>query len=230
MPPMSDVRVVESSQQLASLAAGLLADWCARAVAARGRCHLALAGGTTPRPVYALLAGPPLRDRVDWTRVEFYFGDERKVPQDHLDSNFRMACETLLDPLGMDPARVHRMEVERADAAARYEALLPERLDVLVLGIGADGHTASLFPGDPAVLETERRVLAVTGPKPPPERLTITAPVIRAARRRLVLASGRAKARAIQRALHDDPDPLSTPAVLARQGVWLLTADAVVEG
>lgn len=183
----------------------------------------ALAGGSTPAPVYLALAA---RDRVPWARIEIFFGDERAVPPDHPESNFRMARETLLEPLGLSDDRVHRMEAGRTDrdrAADEYAGLLPERLDVLLLGVGTDGHTASLFPGGPALRETERLVVPVD---PPGEggmaRLTVTPPVLAAAAHVLVLARGRDKAGAVARALEGAWAPQECPAQLARDGMWLL--------
>jgi 6-phosphogluconolactonase len=115
---------------------------------------------------------------------------------------------------------------DREAAARAYEALLPDSIDVLVLGIGEDGHTASLFPGAASLREAERRVLAVVGPKPPPERLTITPPVILAARHRIVLASGAGKADAIARALEGPWDPDTTPIQLAKRGAWFVDPPA----
>jgi 6-phosphogluconolactonase len=187
---------------------------------------LALAGGSTPRALHERLALAP---ELPWGRVAIYFGDERCVPPDHQDSNYRMARESLLDRAPIDPARVHRMRGEwpdRVAAARAYEAELPEALDVLVLGIGEDGHTASLFPGAAALSEVERRVLPVTGPKPPPERLTITPRVIAAARHVVVLASGSAKREPVARAIEGDSNPLATPAELARQALWIVDRDA----
>ena len=187
---------------------------------------LALAGGSTPRALHAELA---LLPDLPWDRVAIYFGDERCVPPDHRDSNYRMARESLLDRVPIDPARVHRMRGESLDrdAAARdYEAKLPAALDVLVLGIGEDGHTASLFPGAPSLSEVERRVLPVIGPKPPPERLTITPAVIAAARHVVVLASGRGKCEPVARAIEGTSSPLETPAQLARDALWILDQDA----
>jgi 6-phosphogluconolactonase len=162
---------------------------------------------------------------VDWSRVSVYFGDERCVPPDHPDSNYRMARESLLSRVPIAEANVHRMlgELADRDAAARaYAELLPASLDVIVLGIGEDGHTASLFPGSPALDERARPVLPVIGPKPPPERLTLTPPALERARHILVLASGAGKAEAVARALEGALDPRGTPAQLARSGSWLL--------
>jgi len=134
--------------------------------------------------------------------------------------------EALLTHVAIPEARVHRIEGERRDldaAAAAYGQELPAALDVLVLGLGTDGHTASLFPGSPAVLERRRRVMVVESPKPPRQRITITPPVIAAARQVVVLVTGRDKAPAVARALDGDaPSPSEIPAVLARHGVWFL--------
>jgi 6-phosphogluconolactonase len=140
-----------------------------------------------------------------------------------------MARETLLDVVPAAPGRVHRMECERTDrdAAVRaYEALLPERLDLLVLGLGPDGHIASLFPRSPTLTESRRRILAVTAPKPPPERLTITPLVIRAARLTIGLVAGAGKSEALARALDGPDDPDQTPGRLARDGLWIVDTAA----
>ncbi|MGH7719617.1 MAG: 6-phosphogluconolactonase, partial [Gemmatimonadaceae bacterium] len=140
-------------------AATMIVDFIAGAIRRRGHCALALTGGATPRPVYARMAVPPLAERIEWDHVTVYFGDERCVPPDHPESNYRMAHEVLLQRVPVPGASVHRMEGERADrdAAARdYGRLLPDRLDVLLLGMGADGHTASLFPHSPALAERAR--------------------------------------------------------------------------
>jgi 6-phosphogluconolactonase len=211
-----------------SLAARRIAAEIRRVLGSRDRCTLALSGGETPRPVYQHLAAE-LPERESWDRIEVYFADERCVPPDDPASNYRMARQTLLDLLPAAPARVHRMEGERSDrdAAARaYEALLPNRLDLLVLGLGSDGHIASLFPRSPSLAESRRRVLAITAPKPPPERLTLTPPVVRAARLTIGLVAGEAKAEALARVLDGPDDPDQTPGRLARDGLWILDTAA----
>lgn len=223
--------VVEPTAALPRRAAAWLAQTMADVLVARGHCAVALSGGTTPRPVYAALAAPDLAGRIDWNRVDVYFGDERAVPRDHPDSNFHMAMEVLLTRVAIPAARVHRMEGERRDldaAAAAYDRQLPAALDVLVLGMGPDGHTASLFPGSPALAEQQRRVVVVESPKPPRRRLTITPPVIAAARHVAVLVTGKEKATAVARALESDAPPSASeiPAVLARHGVWFLDPPA----
>ncbi len=217
--------IVEDPAALAPRAAVWLAETVADAIAAHGRCAIGLAGGSTPVPVYAELAAPGLARRIDWSRVDAYFGDERAVPPNHPDSNYRRASAVLLSHVPIPAAQIHRMEGERSDleaAAADYERLLPPALDVLLLGMGPDGHTASLFPGAPALGERERLVVVVTSPKPPPLRLTITPPVIAAARRVAVLATGKEKASAAARALEGPATPQEIPARLVRHGVWFL--------
>jgi 6-phosphogluconolactonase len=195
-------------------------DWIVQAVQAAVRerdiCHLMLAGGGTPLPVYRTLA----QTGLPWNRLFLYFGDERCVPPDHPDSNYRAIMQALFPAGAPEGLQIHRMrgEDDPASAASAYAALLPARIDVLLLGTGEDGHTASLFPGSPALAETERLVLPVIGSKPPPQRLTITPPVIRAAGKILVMIAGAGKAVAVQRAL----DKGDLPVALAQQGDWLL--------
>jgi 6-phosphogluconolactonase len=225
---MAPELVVLDPAAFGSLAAQRLAAEIRRVLRSRDHCPLALSGGETPRPVYRCLAAE-LPERESWSRAEIYFADERCVPPDDPASNYRMAREALLDLLPAAAAPVHRMEGERSDrdAAARaYEALLPERLDLLVLGLGADGHIASLFPRSPSLAESHRRVLAVTTAKPPPERLTITPPVIRAARLTIGLVSGAAKAEALARVMDGPDDPDEAPGRLARDGLWIVDTAA----
>jgi 6-phosphogluconolactonase len=211
-PPL--VQVYPSADALTGAAAEAVAGAARAAVAARGRFTVALAGGGTPRPVYELLA-TAYRDAVDWSRVEVFFGDERCVPPDHESSNYRMAHRTLLAcvPAG----RVHRMRGERAaaDAAARYDAELRDAVgaepdgatfDLVLLGVGADGHTASLFPGAAALDEVERWAVAVQAPDDAPvrDRVTLTFPALDAARHTLVLCAGAAKHHVVH-AVRTDP-------------------------
>ncbi len=214
-------RIVCDSNELPGRAAARIALELTSALGARGRASLALAGGTTPKATYEALAILPL----DWSNIDVFFGDERCVPPDHSDSNYRMAKAALFDRIAISAERIHRMQGELGDrdAAARaYERELPAALDVVVLGIGEDAHTASLFPGAAALSEQVRLVLPVIGPKPPPERLTLTPPALRAARLCLMLASGAGKAESVRRALVDPIDISAVPSQLARQGVWFL--------
>ena len=227
MPIQPERVLVESHESLPHRAAAWIADSIGRAIQQNGTCSIALSGGSTPRAVYAELAAS-FRD-LPWASVQIYFGDERAVPPTDADSNYAMARDALLSRVALPPANVHRMEGERADldAAARdYERVLPAALDILLLGIGPDGHTASLFPGAPALDERARRVVPSNSPFPPPRRLTITPPVIAAARRILVIAEGAAKAGIVRRALDGPRDPHSLPVQLALGGTWLLDRDA----
>ena len=210
------------SESLAREAAAWMARSLQDALAARPRASLALSGGGTPGPAYQALA----EAKLPWERVDIFFVDERFVPPDHADSNYRMVEDTLLKPLRLPSSQVFRMQGEREDrdAAARdYEATLPPVLDVVLLGMGSDGHTASLFPGHPALEERERRVLAVVGPKPPPWRMTLTLPVLLSARAVLNLVAGAAKADAVRRALARD---VSLPAARVTNTQWMLDPTA----
>ena len=210
------------SNQLAARAAERVAEALKKAISADSSASLALAGGSTPRAAYEALAKIP---GIDWSKVSVYFGDERAVPPTHPDSNFAMAQASLFTRVPIPAANIHRMMAEDAnqDAAARaYDALLPARISLMILGIGEDGHTASLFPGSPALNERSRRVLPVIGPKPPPQRLTVTAPVIEAAQLCIMIANGAGKAEPVRRALKDALDIQTTPSGLARNGLWLL--------
>ena len=172
-------------------------------IAERGLFRLALSGGNTPRAVHAQLVrlGPDL----DWSRLQITFGDERCVPPDHADSNFLMAKESLLDPVAIPAGNVFRIrgEIDPAAAAQEYEEKLaavavrfgePRYVhDLILLGLGEDGHTASLFPSSPALDETVRNVIPATGPKPPPQRITMTFPLLNAARHACFLVTGAAK-------------------------------------
>lgn len=215
--------MVEDAAALAERAARWIADALRLAVAARGAFHVALAGGGTPRATHERLAAIP---GLPWRAVHVWFGDERAVPPEHADSNYRMARESLLARAPIPAAQVHRMEAERpdAEAAARaYDRALPVALDLVILGMGEDGHTASLFPGHAAVEERERRVVVVDGaPKPPPRRLTLTPPAIGGARARLVLGAGAGKADMLAAALDGPVDPRRLPVQLAREGTWIV--------
>jgi 6-phosphogluconolactonase len=187
---VSEFTVLETPEDVAAAGATAIAQ-----ALQEGSRTLVLAGGTTPGRCYQLLADL----EVEWGRVTVLFGDERCVPPDHPDSNYRMARETLLDKVA--PATVHRMPAELGpeEGANEYssivESLMP--LDVVILGIGEDGHTASLFPGHP-VLEAKGWVAGVrNSPKPPPERVTLTMAALQGARQVIILATGAGKAKAV---------------------------------
>lgn len=189
---------------------------------------LALSGGSTPQPVHARLATLPL----PWERITVFFVDERAVPPDDPQSNYGAARAALLDHV---PASVLRMrgELPAEEAAAEYERLLPARFDVVLLGLGADGHTASLFPGDPSLDERERLVVAARAPVPPVERITLTLPALARAERMLFLVSGAGKAAAVAAVAASRPLPgASAPPPASRvaprtgEPLWLLDAAA----
>lgn len=230
------VRVAPDAEALALLAAGEIAARIRAAAGVRGRCDLALAGGRTPRRAYALLAAGSLRDQVPWSLVHAFFGDERHVPPDHPESNYRMAREALLDHVPIPAAQVHRVRAEGVDAEAvarDYEADLREalglapgalpRLDLVLLGMGADGHVASLFPGDPSLGEARRLVCTSQVPRQRDRRITLTFPVLDAAAAVLLLVSGADKAERVAEVLEGRAPAL--PAARLRptgELVWLL--------
>jgi 6-phosphogluconolactonase len=218
---------------LAKAVAARLVTRLVDAVAAAGQAHLVLTGGGIGTAVLVELAAAPARDAVDWRQVDFWWGDERFVPAGHPDRNETGARSALLDRINLDPARVHPMPGpdgpdgdDPEAAAARYAGWLaaaarPEdhgpvpSFDVLILGIGPEGHVASLFPGMPAVYDN-RPVVAVRGsPKPPPIRISLTFPSIQAAREVWILASGEEKAGAVALALSGS-GPVQLPAAGAR--------------
>jgi 6-phosphogluconolactonase len=200
--------------------------------------RIALSGGSTPRRMHQLLAEMPA---IDWSRVHIYFGDERSVGPDDEQSNYRMAQETLLDSVAIPPAQVHRMRGEDAPdvAAEDYEIVLVDtfelrfaempRFDLIILGMGADGHTASLFPGTAALDERLAMVVANEVPQLDTTRITLTYPVLNAARAVLFLAAGADKADAIGR-IFGPNDTDRPPAAFVRptEGdlVWMLDAAA----
>lgn len=219
----SRVTIVEA-ERIPEVGASMVEELLRDAIDRRGKASLAVAGGHTPEPMYRRLAELPL----GWERVNLFFGDERAVPPDDPRSNFRMVRAALLDWLPIPPLAVHRMQAERDDlerAAEAYAALLPDQLDLVLLGIGEDGHTASLFPGSPILDERRRRVVPAMAPSPP-NRLTITPPVIAAARQTLVIAVGAGKTVPVRRALSEDVSVSECPARLARPGRWLLDRQA----
>jgi 6-phosphogluconolactonase len=228
-----DLHVFESPAALAEAAAAAIASSAAERLAHERDFRIALSGGRTPVAAYRLLGAGLVRPAVDWSRARFFFADERAAPPTEPESNYWEARKLWFEPRGVPPGRVHRMKAEAPDlesAAREYESVLSEPLDLLVLGIGEDGHTASLFPGSRWIEERERRAVPVLdSPKPPPRRLTITPRVIEEARKVLMLASGRAKSRAVAEALAERGDASRVPARLARDRLWYVDADAAAD-
>lgn len=233
-----DVTVLPDPAALANAAAERVAAALSNALNGRALAHVALAGGSTPRAVNALLAADPLRSTVDWSRVVFWFGDERCVPPDDDESNYKMNRQTLLEPLGIPDAQVRRMrgEDEPHAAADAYDALLLAQLgdlpqfDLIQLGMGPDGHTASLFPGTLETIDPERRCVANYVPKFERWRLTLTLRTINAAREVMITAGGAEKADALRAVLDGPEQPSLYPsqAVRPTDGAlyWLVDAAA----
>jgi 6-phosphogluconolactonase len=234
MTARPQLHVAEDLEGLSRAAADYIAQRLA-ASAARGRCTVALAGGSTPRRTYELLARPPHRDAVPWAALRVFWGDERCVPPDHPDSNYRLAHETLLTHVPIPREQVHRVPTEQGPApivAALYERTLRTAFalevdevpvfDLILLGMGADGHTASLFPDTPALEETQRLVVPNQIAYLPHERVTLTFPVLNAARAVAFLVAGADKAPKVPAALRGDP---AVPAGRVRpreELVWFL--------
>ncbi|MFG3286835.1 6-phosphogluconolactonase [Streptomyces sp. NPDC048111] len=235
---------------MAEAAAARLITRVVDAQAARGTASVVLTGGRNGNGLLAALASSPARDAIDWSRLDLWWGDERFLPEGDAERNDTQAREALLDAVPLDPERVHAMPVSGgaygndADAAAAaYAAELAEAagpedhgpvptFDVLMLGVGPDTHVASLFPELPAVRETERTVVGVHGaPKPPPTRISLTLPAIRAAREVWLLAAGEDKAHAAKLALSGAGE-IQAPAAGAygrARTLWLLDAAAASE-
>src|SRR5947209_8180345 len=234
------IRVVADAEAVSRTAAEDFVRLAREAIGARGQFVVALSGGSTPKRLFQILAEPPFRDQVDWSRVELFWGDERSLPPDHNDSNFHMATEALLKKVPVPATRVHRLQADRADrdAAARdYQVEIarvfhvdadgpPPRFDLVLLGMGPDGHTASLFPQTAALKETKRWVVANYVPKFTTHRLTLTAPVLNAAANVYFLAAGADKTGMLADVVEGKPDPDRLPSQMVRPTsgnlVWLV--------
>jgi 6-phosphogluconolactonase len=227
---------------LAETAAHLIVDAATEAVRERGRFLLCLAGGETPRETYRCLALPAFSERMRWDQTWIFFGDERAVPPDHPDSNYRMANAALLSKVPVPSAQVARIRGEAEDsevAAADYTRVIAEAFgsrrgelpsfDLILLGMGVDGHTASLFPGSPVLKEVFRPVAAVHAAAAAiPERLTFTFPLINAAARVMFLVAGSEKAKVVKAVMTDSGSSLPASMVRPTNGrlTWLLDRPA----
>lgn len=244
-PAEPRVVVLPDVAALNDAVAGAIVESARESLLLRGRFTIALSGGETPRPVYKLIAGRHARD-VDWSRVEVFFGDERCVPPDDDRSNYGMARDTLLSRVPIPPGQAYPMFAPGetpAEAAVRYDALLrgafpalnaadPPTFDLALQGIGPDGHTASLFPGDASLGEMSRWAIAVQAPAafPVRDRITLTTRALNRARRVLFIVAGASKRDVVARVLRSDrADAPDLPAALLR-GLeatdWFLDADA----
>lgn len=227
--PTPDDLVQAAARECVAVAQSNIAD--------RNRCTIALAGGSTPRALYQLLAADGWRERIDWAKTHIFFGDERAVPPNDERSNYRMARLALLDHIPIPADHIHRMRADETDleaAADDYNQQLRDLqapLDLILLGMGNDGHTASLFPHTPVLQEQTRWCVAtdIASHEPHVRRLTLTYPALNAARNIFILATGDGKAERLQAVLHGPRDPLSMPIQgLQPQGrlVWMLDAAA----
>jgi 6-phosphogluconolactonase len=206
-----------------TMAAGLIQNSINNVLAEQGKCSVMLTGGRSAARLYKTWRD--LHAFQQKTGVSFYFGDERCVPPDNAESNYSMAMQTLFSHGVPAGCSVFRMEAEATDqeaAAQRYADLLPDSIDVLLLGVGGDGHIASLFPNSAALQERKLWVIPITGPKPPFERLTITPPVIAQAKSIFVLATGNAKAKVLSKARQAPSNFVELPACLVLSATWLL--------
>jgi 6-phosphogluconolactonase len=234
---MRSLEVLPDRPSLMRAAAEHVVEVAAQAAQRRGRCAVALSGGSTPADLYALLATESFAPRIDWTRLQVFWGDERCVPPEHEHSNYRMARETLLAKVPVPPANVHRIRGEDAPklAAVGYEELLRRTLgatgfDLVLLGMGDNGHTASIFPGLPAVTEPSRWVVAQYVEVVGMWRITLTPAVINAADHVTFLVAGAEKAERLREVLEgpEQIEVLPSQAIRPTRGVlrWLIDAAA----
>jgi len=243
-PPRFEVRILPDAREAARAAAREVAASAADALGDRGVFRIALSGGSTPRELFRILARRPIREEIDWSRTRFFFVDERCVAPWSPRSNYRLAKERLIDPLGIPKRCVFRMrgEDEPRRAARAYEELLTRefgsagrtpRFDFVLLGLGADGHTASLFPGTRALDEKTKPVAPNCVPGLREWRLTLTFPVLNAARRVVFLVSGEEKRRAVSTILGKKRGWRDLPASLVKPNrgslIWILDAGAAAD-
>ena len=236
---MVELHVLDDKEKAAQAAAELVASLAEESVTSQGHFAIALSGGSTPRLLYQILASHAYRECIMWNNWHVFWGDERCVPPDHVDSNYRTAREALLDQVPIPSARIHRMrgEIAPQKAAEEYEAVVREAsqtptpsFDLILLGMGEDGHTASLFPGTQALQEVRRLVVANWAPRLQAYRITFTLPLINAARAVVFLVADESKAEVLRRVLEPKPDEPALPTALVRptSGAlhWFLTRAA----
>jgi 6-phosphogluconolactonase len=242
--PRTELRQFADLEELSEAGADEFCRIACQAIAESRRAVITLSGGSTPRRLYELLTTDRYRHRVAWDRVEFFWGDERAVPPDDRDSNFRMADDVLLEPLAIPSAHIHRIEGERNDLnAAAYEREIarlfgvlpdgpPPAFDLVLLGIGADGHTASLFPGTDVSVESTRWVVPQYAPAIAANRVTMTPRLLNAAQHVMFLVAGTEKADALAQVLEGVRDPQRLPAQMIEptSGVLMWFVDRAAAG
>lgn len=236
------IKVCKDKEALGHAAAAVFARQAQSAVAARGRCSVLLAGGDTPRRTYELLALEPFRRQIPWPQVHFFWGDERCVPANDPSSNALMAHRTFLDSLQLSPEQLHPIRCDRLPdrAAEHYEAELrrffggqPPRFDLVFLGLGEDGHTASLLPGSEALQEAARWTAVTRRANEPFSRITVTAPLINQAALVVFLVQGRSKAHVLKSILEGTGPPPYPARLIKPLGgdlYWLVDREAAGEG
>lgn len=237
---MPTVRVFETAEEVAWAAAEMFVEIATEATARNGRFSIALAGGNTPRRMYELLATDDFRNRLNWTAIHLFFGDERCVAHDHPESNYRMVNESLISRIDIPLSNIHPINGvgDPTANAALYETELRNffgnsstpKLDLVLLGLGEDGHTASLFPDSAALAVTEKWVVANWVDKLQTFRITLTAPAINGAVSVIFLVSGANKARAAKAVLNGPQQPANLPAQFIKPETgsvtWLLDSEA----
>ncbi|HLJ34126.1 MAG TPA: 6-phosphogluconolactonase [Ktedonobacteraceae bacterium] len=235
------IALYSDTDALSRDAAQYIVRLATESIVSHGRFTIALSGGTTPRKLYGMLGDEPYRSQIDWTLVDIFWSDERCVPPDSEDSNYLLAQQVLLSKIPIPTAQIHRMPADAPDRDAASLAYTDEmrrvfatsgipRFDLIQLGMGPEGHTASLFPHQASLHEQQRLVMPVSVPKPPPPRLTFTPPILNAAHNVLFLVTGADKADAVQAVLEGDYNPDEYPAQIVRptngEVVWMLDTKA----
>ena len=247
MPAVPDIRIRRDSQAWAQAAAEFVLEVGEEAVRTNGRFLIALSGGTTPETLYRALTSPAFADRFDWSRTTFFFSDERCVPSDDPRSNYALAKNVLFTPLNIMPSQVYRMAGESSDsqaAAFEYEQQLrlatktslsaQPSLDLVLLGLGEDGHTASLFPGASILRDRQRVIAATQSPKDPPNRMTMTLAAINRASVILFLVAGASKSGVVRAILDPRTEaerqlPASLVSPEGGRLIWFLDQAAAAE-
>lgn len=236
-----NIAIYPDADQLSQAAAQYFVQVANEAIVSHGRFTVALSGGSTPKKLYSLLAAEPYRSQINWSLVEVFWGDERCVSPDDPESNYHLAWEGLLSKVPVPTSQIHRVPADEADrdaASHNYEEEIKRAFstdgipsfDLIQLGMGPEGHTASLFPHQESLQETQRLIMPVTVPKPPPPRLTFTPPLLNAARHIQFLVTGAEKADAVQAVLEGPYQPTEYPAQIVRpqngEVTWMLDTTA----